>query len=98
MNLNEYTSMNLSNLPTYFIKQYKLTTKTTKDGYFYIKICKGMCGLPQAGILPQTLLEQKLNEKGYRKSILTPGFWENDWRKISSNLFVDDFGMKYVGK
>ena len=42
MNLNEYTSMNLSNLPTYFIKQYKLTTKTTKDVYIYKKICKGM--------------------------------------------------------
>ena len=53
--------MKLSNLPKDFIKQYKLAAKTTKDGYVYIKICKGMYVLPQAGMLAQKLLYQFLN-------------------------------------
>ena len=54
--------LELSDLHEYFINKYKLTAKTTKDSYMYIKICKGMYGLPQAGILAQQLLEQCLNE------------------------------------
>ena len=54
----EYTQLKLSNLPEDFIKQYNLTYKVTKDGYVYIKVCKGMYGLPQAGILAQKLLKK----------------------------------------
>ena len=49
----EYMHLKLSNLPKDFIQQYKISIKNTKDGYVYIKICKGMYGLPQAGIIEQ---------------------------------------------
>ena len=37
--------------------RYELHYNTTKDGYLYLEIRKGMYGLPQAGILTQKLLE-----------------------------------------
>ena len=45
MKQSKYMRLKLSNLPEDFIKQYKLTAKTTKDGYVYIEIFKGMYGL-----------------------------------------------------
>ena len=59
MKRSEYMRQKLSDLPKYFIKQLKLTSKTTKDGYVYIQICKGMCGPPQTVILAQQLIELK---------------------------------------
>ena len=70
--------LKLSDLTEDFIKQYQITVKNTKDGYVYIKICKGMYGLPQAGILAQKLLEQLLNEIGDRQISLIPGYWKHD--------------------
>jgi hypothetical protein len=90
--------LKLSDMPNNIIEQYKLLDKATTDGYVYVRIQKGMYGLPQAGIIAQELLEKRLNAKGYRQSVLTPGFWKHDWRPISFTLVVDDFGVKYVGK
>jgi hypothetical protein len=57
-----------------------------------------MYGLPQAGIIPQELLEERLIVAGYRQSKLTLGFWTHDWRPISFTLVVDNFGVKYINK
>jgi hypothetical protein len=66
--------------------------------FFYIKIQKGMYGLPQACILAQELLEQLLYKLGYRQSPITPGLWQHDYQPISFTLCVEDFGIKYVGR
>jgi len=29
---------------------------------------------------------------------ITPGYWQHNWRPISFNLIVDDFGVKYINK
>jgi hypothetical protein len=57
-----------------------------------------MYGLPQAGILAQQLLEERLNLHGYSQSKAVPGLWTHKSRPISFTLVVDDFGVKYVGK
>ena len=57
-----------------------------------------MYGLPQEGILAQKLLEKRLNAKGYRQSDICPGFWNHDWRPICFSLYVENFGVKYVGR
>ncbi len=57
----EYMRMKIKDLPKEFVTMYNLANKATSDGYNYIKIQKGMYGLPQAGILLQELLEQCLN-------------------------------------
>ena len=88
----------MSNLPNDFIKEYQLRTKATKEGYVYIEVRRGMYGLPQAGLLAQLELEERLAKHGYRQSKLVPGLWTHDWRPISFTLVVDDFGVKYVGE
>ena len=75
-----------------------LREKVTPNGYVYVEIQKGMYGLPQAGILAQQLLEQRLNAHGYSQSRAVPGLWTHETRPISFTLVVDDFGVKYVGK
>ena len=47
----EYMRLKIAKLPQYFIDEYKLHDKKTKDGYVYLEIRKCMYGLPQAGIL-----------------------------------------------
>jgi hypothetical protein len=64
----------------------------------HIIIQKGMYGLPQAGILAQNLLEERLNKHGYHQSPTTPGLWRHDLRPISFTLCVNNFGIKYDGK
>ncbi len=57
-----YKNMQLciSLMPDNAIKHYKLTNVTTLDGYVYCKIQKGMYGQPQARIIAQKLLEERL--------------------------------------
>ena len=57
-----------------------------------------MYGLPQAGIIAQQLLEERLAKHGYCQSKTTPGLWRHDTRPISFSLVVDNFGVKYVGE
>ena len=94
----EYLRLKLTNLPEYVIEQYGLKDKATSDGYVYEEIRKGMYGLPQAGLLPQDLIEQRLMKHEYTQSKVTPGFWTHSWRPISFTLELDDFEVKYVGK
>ena len=94
----EYLRLKLSNLPEDVIEQYGLKDKTTSEGYIYVENRKGMYGLPQAGLLAQELLEQRLQKQGYTQSKVTPGFWTHAWQPISFTLVVEYLGVKYVGK
>jgi hypothetical protein len=93
----EYMRMKIKDLPEDFIIMINLVDKATSDGFVYIKIQKGMYGLPQVVILAQELLEQHLNTHGYRQSPITPGLWQHNYRPISFTLCVDNFGIKYFG-
>jgi hypothetical protein len=88
--------MKISNLPPNFVKAYNLINLATNNGTIYVKIQKGMYGLPQAGILAQNLLEKCLNQHGYHQRKVTPGLWKHDWQPISFTLCVNNFGIKYV--
>jgi hypothetical protein len=55
-------------------------------------------GLPQAGILANKQLKQKLAPFGYHECKNTPGLWYYKTRNITFTLVVDNFGVKYVGK
>jgi hypothetical protein len=57
-----------------------------------------MYGLPQAEIIAQELLADRLQNHGYTQSKTTPGLWLHKLRPIQFSLVVDDFGVKYVGK
>ena len=95
---SEYMKLNLSDVPTEVIKEYKLQEKATKDGHVYIEITRGMYGLPQAGLLAQELLEERLAKHRYYQSNIIPGLWKHETRPIVFSLVVDDFGIKSVNK
>ncbi len=94
----EYMRLRLSDIPEDVIAHYKLNEIATPEGYIYCEIQKGMYGLPQAGIIAQQLLEERLQKDGYHQSKTTPGLWTHETRPISFSLVVDDFGVKYVGE
>eukprot|EP00804_Cyclotella_cryptica_P004376 CCRYP_006792-RA/>CCRYP_006792-RA protein AED:0.32 eAED:0.32 QI:0/0/0/1/0/0/2/0/518 len=93
----EYMQIPLKIIPDHIIDQYHLRDKV-KNGYIYMEICWAMYGLPQAGILANKLLKQRLAKHGYYEVIHTPGLWKHMTRPVSFTLVVDDFGIKYVGK
>ena len=47
----EFMTMKLSNLPEGVIQHYNLRSIVDKSGYVFLKISKGMCGLPCAGLI-----------------------------------------------
>ena len=64
----------------------------------YLEIRQAIYGLPQADILANKLLRERLEPFGYYEVAHTPGLWRHTWRPVSFTLVVDDFGVKYVGK
>ena len=92
----EYAKVRLSDIPDEVIEEYNLREKATPDGWVYLKVTKGMYGLPQAGSLGHDLLESRLNKEGYYKSKIVPGLWKHKSRPLQFVLVVDDFGIKYI--
>ena len=97
MDRPEYFRMSLELFPDDIIEEYKLRNMADEKGCIHCEVTRGMYGLPQAGLLAQNQLTERLNKAGYRQSETTPGFWKHQWRPISFALVVDDFGVKYVG-
>ncbi len=94
----EYMQLKILDMLDDIIEQYKLNDIITPDGHIYCEMQKGMYGLPQAGIIVQELLEDRLRQHGYTQSKTTPGLWLHETLPILFSLVVDDFGVKYVGK
>ena len=89
--------MKLYDFPETVIAHCNLCEKSTPYGFVYVAIKRGIYGLPQSGILAQTLLETCLNAHGYHQSKITAGLWAHEWRPICFLLVVDNFEVKYVG-
>ena len=89
--------MPLDIFPPATIAQYNLT-QHAHNGFVYLEIRKAIYGLPQAGILANKLLRQRLCQAGYYEVAHTPGLWKHVTRPLQFTLTVDDFGIKYVGK
>jgi hypothetical protein len=54
------------------IKECKPCEIVTDDGYVYCQIRKRIYGLPQAGIIAQELLQDRLGKEGYHQSNIIP--------------------------
>ena len=83
-------------IPAEITKHYKLDD-IAERGWVYMKIAKGMYGLPQAGKLANELLIQRMKTAGYHPCQTTPGLWRHVWRPIVFTPVVDDFGIKFEG-
>jgi hypothetical protein len=64
----------------------------------YVKVCKSVYGLPQAGKIANDVLVPYLAQHLYMQSKRIPGLFNHTTRPISFCLIVDDFGVKYVGE
>jgi len=76
------TKIKLADVPEEVIKEYNLHQYATPDGWVYIKVSRGMYGLPQAGSLGHDLLEQRLNKEGYFQSQIETALWKHKTRPI----------------
>ena len=88
--------LKVSDIPDEIMQEYNLHEKKTDEGYVYCEIRKGMYGLPQAGIIAQELLQERLAKVGYYQSKIIPGLWMHTKRKTSFMLVVDNFTIKYT--
>eukprot|EP00957_Ditylum_brightwellii_P175481 13360035-Ditylum_brightwellii.AAC.1 len=60
----KYMQLGYNILPEEIIKQYQLDEMQIADGWVYMEIRKGMYSLPQAGILVNKLLTERLANMG----------------------------------
>ena len=60
MDRPEFMRLRVADMPDSIVKQYNLQDKVTNDGYVYVRVSRGMYGLPQAGIIAQQLLEKQI--------------------------------------
>ena len=92
-----YMRIPISLIPAKIMEMYKLAP-LVENGYVYVRIEKGMYGLPQAGIIANERLTKFLKPHGYAPCPITPGLWQHSTRSIKFSLVVDDFGIKYTDK
>ncbi len=92
----EYMKLKMMDIPQEIKREYKLQELATPEGYIYCEIRKGMYGLPQAGIIAQELLEERLAKYGYHQSKIIPGFWKHDTKPIYFTLCVNNFAIKFT--
>jgi hypothetical protein len=87
----------LTIIPQKIIDKCKLMDKE-KNGKSYIRIDKGMYGLPQSGRLANNLLVKIMASHGYRPCEHNHGLWQHDTKPVTFTLVVDYLGIKYPGK
>eukprot|EP00804_Cyclotella_cryptica_P003430 CCRYP_002088-RA/>CCRYP_002088-RA protein AED:0.24 eAED:0.23 QI:0/0/0/1/1/1/2/0/894 len=92
----EFAKVRLADIPAEIIELYNLDQLASPDGWIYVRVTRGMYGLPQSGSLGHDLLEQRLNNEGNFQSRIAPGLWKHKTRNIQYVLVVDNFGIKYV--
>jgi hypothetical protein len=90
----EYLRIPCNLIPDEIMREYQLQ-KLAKNGNVIARIDKGMYGLPQAGILANKLLKERLEPHGYLECEHTPGLWRHRTRSLMLSLVVDDFGVQY---
>ena len=64
----------------------------------YLETRRTIYGLPQAGILANKQLHEKLLPAGYYEVAHTPGLWRHVTQPTQFKLVMDDFGIKHKGK
>eukprot|EP00957_Ditylum_brightwellii_P181036 13791451-Ditylum_brightwellii.AAC.1 len=95
--MDQYKYMKITyTLVSHEIKQQYNLDEKVHDGFEYIKILKGMYGLPQAGCIAHDQPVKYLTKHGYHPVQHTPGLRQHKTRDITFCLIFDDFGIKYT--
>ena len=93
----EYMKLDIKIFPQPGINQYSLL-EHVKNGFVHVEMHQAIYGLPQAGILANQQLRERLAPFGYYEVAHTPGLWQHVTKPVQFSLVVDDFGVKYVGE
>ena len=93
----EYMKLDIKIFPQHVIDQYSLL-KHVKNGFVHVEIRRAIYGLPQAGILANQQLRERLAPFGYYEVAHTLSVWRHVTKPVQFSLVVDDFGVKYVGE
>jgi hypothetical protein len=91
----EYMTVPLALFPVWIIEQYDLKQHAL-NGKVHLELRRAVWGLPQAGIMADKQLWQKLAPLGYHECVNTPGLWYHDTHPILFTLMVNNFGVKYI--
>jgi len=95
----EYMHIPRHCIPDSIMDLYNLWGMLEADGYIYVRIERGMYGLPpHAGRIAIDALIASLAPHGYHPCALTPGLWKHDHSDITFTLVVDDFGVRYTDR
>jgi hypothetical protein len=78
----EYMRIPLTLSPEWIQIQYSMK-ELAYNGYIHLEMRRAVWGLPQAGILANKRLRQKLAPFRYFKHVNTPGLWYHELRPIS---------------
>ena len=70
----EYMRLKILDMPDDVIEHYNLQAIATPDGFIYCEIQKGMYGLPQAGIIAQELLADRLRNTDSHRAKQRPDY------------------------
>ncbi len=92
----KYMKMPLVLFPEWIKIQYDLN-RYASNICVCLEMRQAVWGLPQAGILANTLLRRHLSPHGYYKCNNTPGSWKHQTRPIAFTLVVDNSGVKWCG-
>jgi hypothetical protein len=95
---HKFMKIHISLIPDEIINEHNLLEKVDENGWVYIRVEKGMYGLPQSGLLANDLLRERLAPHGYIPCRPTPGYWRHITKPISFVLVVDDFAVHYTSK
>ena len=93
----EYMKIPVRLLSRRIIELYNLEPLIHK-GHVYVRIEKGMYGLPQAGRIAYEHLKKLLAPFGYKPTANTPGLWYHEHSDLMFTLVVNDFGIRYTKK
>ena len=97
MEYYEYMKIPLALFPRWIIEQYELE-KHVHNEYIYLELRRAVWGLPQAEILANKCLKQKLEPFRYHECKNTPRLWYHKTKSLTFTLVLYNFGVKYVDK
>jgi hypothetical protein len=78
MDRHEFVRIPFNLIPDEIVHEYRLHNLVDSKGFVLTRIEKGMYGLPQAGMLANKLLKERLGLHGYHACEFTPGLWRHD--------------------
>ena len=87
----------VSVIPDFIMKLCNLDAIAV-NGRVHAEVRRGVRGLPQAAVIANKQLQEKLGPHGRAPARVTPGLWKHNALDVALALVVDDFGVKLTNR